>query len=215
MAPRIVKVGGSLFDLPELPARLRSWLDCEPVAHHVLVTGGGVLVEQVRTWHARQPIDEVSAHWICVDLMTTTAQLLHSRMPELSLCSDIQLLEQRCKQPGATIFIAAAWLRDMEPNLPGMKLPENWEVTSDAIAGRLAIVLAADELVLLKSTLPATSVTDLDSLAEAGLVDPILPRLAPELSAVRLVNLRLGHPWKQLRIVTRVPVANGGLVEPD
>ncbi len=190
MATRIVKVGGSLFDLPDLSNRLRTWLDTHPATHNILVTGGGDLVEQIRTWHTHQPIDEISAHWLCIDLMDITARLLHSRMPDFPLCADIHVLEKRCAQPGTTIFRAARWLRDIEPGLSGSKLPVSWQTTSDAIAGRLAIAMEADELVLLKSTMPTKGKGDLKSLAETGLIDPVLQHIGPELPPLRLVNLR-------------------------
>ena len=58
---RVVKVGGSLLDLPQLPQKLRMWLAAQSPAHNVLVVGGGPLVEQVRTWHAETGIDESMA----------------------------------------------------------------------------------------------------------------------------------------------------------
>ena len=190
MLVRVVKVGGSLFDLPDLADRLCRWMACQSAAHHVLVAGGGVLVEQVRQWHRQQPIDETATHWMCIDLMRTTARLLQARLPESVLTGDDRVLVQRIGQPGTTAFCMAEWLRHVEPRLPGTRLPCNWEVTSDAIAGRLAVVLAAGELVLLKSKEPPSTQVDLASLAAEGIVDPMLPRLAAELPPVRIVNLR-------------------------
>jgi aspartokinase-like uncharacterized kinase len=210
----VTKIGGSLFDLPDLPDRLQAKLTASPKAHHVLVTGGGALVEQIRSWHERWPLDEELAHWISVDLMDVTARLLHARMlklqvpefqaPALILSSAFQNLKQRSQSPGITFFCTAQWLRQVEPNQPGKQLPASWEVTSDAIAGRLAIVLEASKLILLKSTTPRESVSgketsgmsesnqaaSLETLTKAGLIDPYLPRLASELPPLQLVNLR-------------------------
>jgi aspartokinase-like uncharacterized kinase len=82
---RVVKVGGSLFDLPDLPQRLWAWLAAQPRAHNVLMAGGGPLVEQVRTWNRQCAIDETAAHWMCVDLLTVTAHMLHAWLPEIPL----------------------------------------------------------------------------------------------------------------------------------
>ncbi len=187
---RVVKVGGSLLDLPDLPGRLRSWLAAQSPAHHVLLAGGGSLCNQVRKWHDRHPLDEEAAHWLCVDLMSATARLLRSWLPELTLTDDDRQLCGRLGKPGATIFDAAKWLRDPEPALPGVALQRNWDVTSDAIAGRLAVTLAAEELVLLKSNASTIADSDLAALAAEGYVDQMLPRLARELPPVRMVNLR-------------------------
>jgi aspartokinase-like uncharacterized kinase len=188
---RVVKVGGSLFDLPDLPGRLQTWLAAQTPAHNVLVAGGGPLVDQVRNWNAEEPIDEVAAHWMCVDLLTVTAHLLHAWLPEIPLVENDCLLCQRVGKPGATIFGPAPWMRRSEPGLPGTWLPSSWETTSDSIAGRLAAALRADEFVLLKSVLPRRRASkDLSALAATGYIDPVLALMAPELPLTRLVDLR-------------------------
>jgi len=195
---RVVKVGGSLLDLPDLADRLRRWLSAQTPAHHVLVTGGGLLVDQIRRWHAIQPLSNVAAHWMCIDAMTVTAHMLHDRLPEIALVENDRLLCQRVGFRDCTIFGPALWMRHAEPGIAGIRLPASWEVTSDAIAGRLAVALAADELVLLKSSLPAEPTSrGLSTLAAAGYVDSTLPRLAEELPPYRLVNLR-GDPAQEI-----------------
>ena len=197
-AIRVVKVGGSLLNLPDLAERLRRWLAAQTTAHHVLVAGGGLLVEQVRKWHAQRPLHEMAAHWMCVDLMTVTAHFLHARLPEIPLIEDDRVLCQRLGEQACTIFGVACWMRQHEPRLPGYCLPANWDVTSDAIAGRVAVVLGADELVLLKSALPKQATAcDIAQLTAAGFVDPVLSRLAPELRALRVVDLQ-ASPYEEI-----------------
>ena len=70
---RVVKIGGSLFDLPDLPERLWKWMAVQSPAHHVLVAGGGKLVNVVREWDRQKTLDDAAAHWMCVDLLTVTA----------------------------------------------------------------------------------------------------------------------------------------------
>lgn len=190
---RVVKLGGSLFDLPQLPARLRAWLAAQPPAHQVIVAGGGPLVEQVRSWHAGEAIDDEAAHWMCVDLLRVTARVLHAWLPEIPLVEDDRLLDSRIGKHGATILGPARWMRHAEPGLAGTRLPSSWETTSDSIAGRLAAALAADELVLLKSALPRTPV-DLRALAAVGFVDPMMAQLSLELPPTRVVDLRADPP---------------------
>lgn len=198
---RVVKVGGSLFDLPDLGERLREWLARQRPAHNVLIAGGGPLVEQIRTWHADEPIEDAAAHWMCIDLLTVTAHMLHAWMPEIPLVEDDCLLCQRVGEPGATIFGPAPWMRHSEPGLPGTWLPSSWETTSDSIAGRLAAALLADEFVLMKSALPRRKTSrELSALAAVGYIDSVLAQMAPELPPTRLVNLRALPP-----IEARVP----------
>jgi len=190
MTIRVVKVGGSLFDLPDLPGRIRRWLAAQPVGHDVFLAGGGPLAEQIRTWNLMSALDDETAHWMCVDLLTVTAQLLNARLPDLTQVDEERLLRDRVREAGATIFSPAAWLRDGEPKTLGQRLPWNWNVTSDSIGGRLAAVLKADELVLLKSSLPSDAADGLRGPAAAGYVDSFLPNLAAELPLVRAVDLR-------------------------
>lgn len=188
---RVVKIGGSLLDLPELPDRLRTWLADQLPAHNVLLAGGGALVDQIRTWHSAESIDEAAAHWMSIDLLTVTAQLLHAWLPEIPLVENDCLLQQRAAEDGATIFSPAPWMRYREPALPGKRLSCSWDTTSDSIAGRLAAALRAEELVLLKSVLPRkrTSI-ELTALAAVGHIDRMLVQMAHELPPTRLVNFR-------------------------
>jgi len=177
-----------LLDLPDLPKRMRCWLEAQSEAHHVLIVGGGRLVEQVRQCHAG---DESAAHWLCVDLMQLTAEFLHGRLPEMPLVEDFAALQNRLAVPGCTLFSVANWLRHHELQQASTRLPQSWEVSSDAIAARLAVVLGADELVLLKSALPDfSSSDDMAALSAAGFVDPMCARLASELPPWRVLNLR-------------------------
>jgi len=90
--------------------------------------------------------------------------------------------------PALAICAPLDFMQRVEPAASGTKLPACWNVTSDSIAARLAIVFDAVELVLLKSCLP--SETNLAGLAADGYVDRFLPTLSNELPPLRAVNLR-------------------------
>jgi hypothetical protein len=81
-------------------------------------------------------------------------------------------------------------LEQAEPQAPGDRLPHSWDVTSDSIAARLAAVVDADELVLLKSAdPPAEGGASLLQWAARGYVDRHFPQAARNL-IVRCENLR-------------------------
>ena len=124
-----------------------------------------------------------------VDLMTVTAHMLHDHLPEVPLIEDDRLLCQRLGERSCTLFGPGQWLRHSEPNLPGKKLPTNWQVTSDSIAARLAITLLADEVVLLKSALPKNK-ESVGQLVQKGYLDRMFAALHPDLPRTFLVNLR-------------------------
>lgn len=187
---RVVKVGGSLFSLPDLPERLKRWLAQQPASANVLLAGGGPLADAVRQWDQRFQLGEYAAHWLCVDLLDTTAQLLHALLPESQLCrNSVSVFEQVTHDLPVIVFAPAIWLREEEAQQAASRLPCSWDVTSDSIAARLAEMLNADELVLLKSAPPPR--VELAELS-GNYVDRHFSQIANRLARVRFVDLALG-----------------------
>lgn len=188
---RVIKLGGSLLDLADLPARFRRWLSLQPPMQNVVVAGGGRLADVIREAFARHRLDEDDAHWLCIRILGVTAGLAARLLPESVL---VKSLEELAGIEGASrliLFETESWLRDEELRSP-CPLPHTWDVTSDSIAARLAEWISAEELVLLKSALPAQPAT-LAAAAESGLVDRYFPVAAADLRSSRLVNLRDGR----------------------
>jgi 5-(aminomethyl)-3-furanmethanol phosphate kinase len=184
----VAKVGGSLLSGRGFEQRLRDWIAAEksarPETHLVLVVGGGKWVDAVRELDANSPIDEVRAHWLCIEILDITTGLVHAMLPELRVVADFDQLGERVREPGATLLKPHDFLSRVEPTKTGTRLPANWSVTSDSIAGRLAVVLGANRLILLKSQLATLSGIDppsLGSLADAGYLDGFFPELSGEL----------------------------------
>jgi aspartokinase-like uncharacterized kinase len=187
----VVKVGGSLLSCGRLAEELPRWLrhDKDSPKHVVLVAGGGQLVETIRKrCETNEITDEKETHWQCVDAMSTTAAMLAQRLINMTVVSDYDRLKERLVKPGRTVFDCRSFLRHNEKRLTGTRLKESWDVTSDSIAGRLAIALRADAFVLLKSALPTSG--SCREMSKTGFVDPFLERLAIELPPTRVVNLR-------------------------
>jgi hypothetical protein len=75
------------------------------------------------------------------------------------------------------------FLRGPDAALGAAALPQTWDVSSDSIAARVAELIAADELVLLKSALPG------DAMNLADYVDPYFATASAKLRSIRFVNL--------------------------
>lgn len=184
---RVVKLGGSLLDLPDLSARLTTWLAMQPPAVNVLLVGGGDLADAIRRLDRLHGIGEAPAHWLCVRAMSLTAAAVQALLP------DSRLLSSWGELSGATnclpTLVADAWpLLRAAPLRPAPSLPENWSVTSDSIAVWLAGQLDAAELVLLKSCAPPGR--SYAELARCNYVDGHFPSVAASIGKVRLVNFR-------------------------
>jgi aspartokinase-like uncharacterized kinase len=186
--PLVVKVGGSLFDLPQLGARLRAWLEEQAAGGVILVPGGGAAADVVRQLDRAHGLGEEAAHWLAVCALTLNAHFLHA------LLAGAPVSEQVEEVGGACILDVHAFLRRDEGR-PGC-LPHRWEVTSDAIAARVALVVGARELVLLKSvTLPAG--VSWEEAARRGFVDEWFAKVlaeAPREIRVRVENWRAYQP---------------------
>ena len=78
----VVKIGGSLLELCDLPERLDRWRAGRSTIHDVLVVGGGKSVDAVRTWHSNREIDDETAHWTSIGIMAVNTRLLAADLPE-------------------------------------------------------------------------------------------------------------------------------------
>lgn len=192
---RIVKVGCSLFERRQLPDQLRAWLQAQSPAIHVLLAGGGELADSIRIWDERFHLGEANSHWLCVEALSITAQVLQRALRDFSLLQDFIGLQRRIvelqqlSQPASIVFDVRRFLCEVEPTSPPHALPHCWQVTTDSIAARLAEVLAADELVLLKSRPCPLEQQDFAALAELGFVDEYFPQIGGRVSRVTLCRL--------------------------
>ena len=196
MPTRIIKVGGSLFSFERLAPELRSWIATQPSAHNVLVAGGGAFTDAVRQWDQCFHLPPEKSHWLCIRLLDVSARALALIFPEARFVDRFEeLLALTARQSKeCLIYSAEEFLQRWEPECAGPHLPADWSVTSDSITARLAHVIQAEELVLLKSADPPCPITT-DRAAQTGFVDRYFPQAAAQLPSVRCVNLRGGREF--------------------
>jgi aspartokinase-like uncharacterized kinase len=178
----VIKVGGSLFDLPDLAARLRSELGRLPAPRLVLFPGGGASADVVRDLDRVHDLGEERSHWLALRALTMNALFLQALLPDFGIAAWPNITARAIVDP---YDFAAADEKNPE------HLPHTWEVTSDSLAARAAQVLGARELLLLKSVSLADGMS-WPAAAQAGIVDEYFSKAmqrVPGLSA-RVVNLR-------------------------
>lgn len=159
---RVIKLGGSLLDLPDLGVRLTRFLhELTPQDSSLILVGGGPIVDAVRQYDRLWKLDESDCHWLCVQLMNSTARLVQLLSPKWPLISDPPSLTawasfaRRSKNPTQCHPIAIVAPDSFySPNINASALPLSWETTSDSIAALLASVVNAEQLILLKSADP-------------------------------------------------------------
>jgi len=178
----VVKVGGSLYDLPDLGPRLHRWLLSRETDSVLLVPGGGALADAVRELDATHGLGEETGHWLALRALTVAAHFLARLLPDCAVVSH----PDRWRRGTIAVLDARAFAIADEGK-PGA-LPRSWAVTSDSIAARAARVGGVRRLILLKSvTIPDN--IDWPEAARRGWVDEFFPTAAVELE-VRSVNFK-------------------------
>src|SRR5438309_9294508 len=85
----IVKVGGSLYDLPDLGGRLRAWLDLQATRRIILFPGGGAAGDWIRQVDALARLGEEQSHWLALRTLTLTAHVLAARLAASTVLEDL------------------------------------------------------------------------------------------------------------------------------
>jgi aspartokinase-like uncharacterized kinase len=185
----IVKVGGSLHDLPDLGRRLRAWLDQQP-PRLVLIPGGGPAADWIRDLDACHHLSDERSHWLALRALTLAAHVLAARLPDSIVIEEIADSERAWKAGQIPILDPYAFARadERQPD----HLEHSWAVTSDSLAARIAMVAGAAQLVLLKSC-SVSEPADWVAAARQGFVDAALPSVLAKASFplhVTAINFR-------------------------
>jgi aspartokinase-like uncharacterized kinase len=185
--PIVIKVGGSLYDWPNLGEGLRAWLEHEVGGPALLVPGGGRLVDGVRELDQKHQLGEETAHWLALRALSVNAYFLVHLLPDSVLVNGLEACAEVWRQRRAAVLDAYAFARSDEGCVGS--LPHEWAVTSDSVAARVAHLLGANKLVLLKSADNPFN----GNWAEAGrqgFVDSRFARALSKQLSVEAVNLR-------------------------
>jgi 5-(aminomethyl)-3-furanmethanol phosphate kinase len=187
---RVVKVGGSLYDLPDFGSRLQNWLNTLKDTAVLLVPGGGKLVRSIRRAQEKFGFDDETAHWLAVRALERNGH----ELAQLVGTGNRPVESRHCANPigpSGTISILDCYhFLVQDEGVPGC-LPHSWSVTSDSIAARAASVGRAAELILLKS-IDIPNNLDWEDASRIGYVDACFSKMvrrAPDLR-IRAINFR-------------------------
>src|SRR5262249_54432725 len=131
----VVKVGGSLYDLPDLGPRLRRFLASVAQGDRLLVPGGGATTDAIRSFGPDQGLGPEPSHWLALRACAVNARFLACLLPEARVvsdpghCRDLDILDP-------FLFVAN------DEGRPGC-LPHHWDATSDSVAARAAVTARA------------------------------------------------------------------------
>ncbi|HXG44177.1 MAG TPA: hypothetical protein VNJ71_05385 [Gemmatimonadales bacterium] len=141
----VVKVGGSLARLPGALERVgKALAQARAGRPIVVIPGGGPFADTVREFDRRSGLSPDAAHWMAILAMDQFGYVLGDRIPGGLVVTDAREVAEALQRHQVPILAPARWLRAAD------ELPHRWEVTSDSLAAYLAVLLGADELVLVK-----------------------------------------------------------------
>jgi 5-(aminomethyl)-3-furanmethanol phosphate kinase len=197
-SPIVVKVGGSLFDMPDLCPRLIQFmcgLSCPELA---LVPGGGRIVDAIRQLDRSHGLGEEASHWLALRALSLNAHFLADLLQGENAVVSAALKEWPEHWQRGRIPILDACPFVLADDASADRLPHSWDVTSDSIAARVARVVGARRLVLLKSVGASDGASCVD-LVRQGIVDRFFTQaLGQSLSCskcdVEVVNFREWSP---------------------
>ncbi len=188
----VVKVGGSLYDLPDLGPRLNRWLHECVGPEFVVIPGGGPAADVVRDLDRTHGLGEAVSHWLALRALALNAHFLAALLPAGCVVSQPEECHALWKTNCTPVLDVHAFAVGDEANAD--HLPHRWEATSDSFAARIARMAGAGRLVLLKSiTLPEG--TTWEEAAARGFVDALFAQQVRQVPAlgVKWVNLRDGR----------------------
>lgn len=203
MKTAMVKVGGSLLTLPDLPDRLSAMIDSISADRVMILVGGGRAADVVRSWDDIHHLETETSHWLAIDSMGLTARLLAKLLPDSRLASDHAAAHYTSLSDRTVILDPRPVIEEaaFETKSP---LPSGWDCTSDSIAGWLASQWNVASLVLAKSIdKPAT---DALSTQQGSGVDPVFRSVISNSMPVYWCNVRTAPQeivlWKPASVGT-------------
>lgn len=194
--PVVIKVGGSLLNLPDLAARLSRVFQQLHSRRIGLVTGGGPTADLVREWDSRFALGESAAHWLAIRSLRLNESLMGAICPQCAIVESWDAADAVWNDGRIAILSLEPLLRAAE-SCGEPTPPHCWRVTSDSLAAWAATRLHG-RLVLAKSIDRPTG--SLQDTIAAGDVDACFPDVAGRGLAVDWINLREPHstiePWR-------------------
>ncbi|MFN3151676.1 hypothetical protein [Bremerella sp.] len=192
------KLGGSLFDLPDLADRIyKLYAQPSPALPVVIIPGGGMFADAIRTMDKVHQLDPLDSHHLALDAMRLSASVVAALLETSAVRdSDTQKATMEAwksghEEPALHVWDVIDSWNTLQPSieLQYSPVPTDWRLTSDSISAALAAYWGADKLVLVKS-IDRPEGTSWESLMKEGAVDEVFPQIAPHVRRVEWVNLR-------------------------
>ena len=141
----MIKLGGSLMRSAELSFWLENIESISKNSNIIVVPGGGEFADSIRSLQKTYQFDDLAAHRMALLAMCQYGYLLAGLNPKLKIVNDIETLTSYLGKNLPLLWLPMALIDD------NSEIAASWDFTSDSIALWLAIKLAAEKLILVKS----------------------------------------------------------------
>ncbi len=168
---KVIKLGGSLMTDKTVLKRCLKTIKQRCYEQVVIVPGGGVFAEQVRSIQKQWKFDDRIAHQMALLSMQQMGLLFKSIESSFEMAGSLVEIQQASSNQ-----LLSIWSPDIK-QLDNDSVEANWNITSDSLAAWLATQLKATELILIKSANIPMEV-DLQKLQELGIIDPSFNELS-------------------------------------
>ena len=158
MPPIVIKLGGSLYNTPELTLWLKALVSYSSQQAIVIVPGGGPFADLVRDAQKLHNFDDKAAHHMAIVAMKQFGLLLMS-------------LEAQCTAfsiDNNNLSGLSVWLPE-DSLLGETDIKQCWSISSDSLALWLANSISARQLLLIKRI--NSSSRSIKNLSEDGIID--------------------------------------------
>ena len=179
----VVKVGGSLFGLPDLRSRLAAVVGLRSSHRIGFVSGGGASADVVRQLQPVHDLSDAAAHRVAMQSLSVGESLLLELIDQATSVNSHAEARKAWRNQLIAVFSAARFVQAEHTANP-LPLQETWATTSDSIAAWIATVVHAEEIVMLKSAAARTWSQSLEH------VDPCFEQHARSVPLVSWGNLR-------------------------
>lgn len=192
----IIKLGGSLLNLPHLANALQTVLSQRAEHRCLIVTGGGATTDVVREWSRIHTLADETAHWLAIASLDLNRRLLEQLLGFGSVVSREEAEQAWDRDPRPLLLKTEQFLAAEEAEV-GRSIPHTWDVTSDSLAAWIAMRWPAEELILLKSVPAPVGLSAIDA-SVAGLVDTYFEHLVHHVPLTSWSDVRTSaviQPW--------------------
>ncbi len=187
---RVIKIGGSLLKAPRIDQIFDRWNRHHSTTPSLAIVGGGDLVNAIREIDAISSLNTTEIHWLCVELLGHTFQLLKQRLdwPVIESSDELARWTKEPREFAQTTLVRVDTFYNQQSTSGRDDLPENWDTTTDSIAAMLAKRVNAEELIILKSC-DIPEFDSLSDLASQGIVDHAFPEASRGIKKIVIEKL--------------------------